>query len=283
MEVSILFKSPIEYLKELLAEILGDFADMAFGWLKLFMLKPTNFEDYPKMQVVYDVCFTLATVLGSVFIAFALFKLIVQKVAQTEQRSIPEILTKYMIGFVLALISPWLLDNVLIKLNNAIVQYWLDKGLDTKMLEKFVVDGSATFVILCMALVIIILFVLLGMQYIQRIGEYMVLLVTAPIAAYSVITEDFDIWPIWWREAISVVFSQAFQVTLLWWVLNLITGTEKLQDYLFAIGLMVVILKGPKFLRQFLYSSGAGRAAAGAVGGTGKMAMYKYAASKIVK
>jgi hypothetical protein len=61
----------------------------------------------------------------------------------------------------------------------------------------------------------------------------------------------------------------------------MLTNTKHLEDYLFAIALMVVILKGPKYIRQFIYSSGAGKTAVGMAGGASKMAIYKYAATKM--
>lgn len=279
-----MFKSPIEWLKEMIQEIIHEFANMAFDWLELFMLKPTDFSKYPKIDILYDFVFGLASSICIVFLAYSLLGIMFNNLAGVQSRSIAEVISKTILAFILSASAPWLLKDVLLRLNNAIVKYFLDQGLDTKMLEKFVViPGSANLAVFIMALVIVVLFVLLGLQYIQRLGEYIVLLVTSPIAAQSIITENFDIWSVWWRESISVIFSQAFQVALLWLVLNLLTGTEKLQDYLFAIGLMVVILKGPKFIRQFLYSSGAGKSAVGFAGGTSKMMLYKYAASKIAK
>ncbi|MED3561483.1 conjugal transfer protein TrbL family protein [Bacillus xiapuensis] len=281
-----MFKSPIEWLKELIQELIHDFANMAFDLIGIFMLKPTDLSKYHKIQAVYDFVFSLSSSLCIVFIAWSLFGIMLNHLAGTQSRSISEVLTKAMIAFVLSASAPWLLKDVLLKLNNAIVKYFLDEGLDTKTLEKFatIPGGSGTgFAFFLVALAIVISFVLLGMQYIQRLGEYITILVFSPIAAISIVTENFDLWSVWWREAISVIFSQAFQVALLWLVFNLLTGTEKLWDYFMALGLMVGILKGPKFIRQFLYSTGAGKMAVGLAGGASKMAIYRYAASRITK
>ena len=276
------FKSPIEWLKELIQELVSDFANMAFDWLSLFMLKPTDFSDYPKIGTLYDFVFALASSLCIVFVAWAIIGIMFNQMAGVQSRGLAEVIFKAILAFVLSASAPWILENVLLKLNNAIVQYFLDEGLDTKTLEKFATIPQSAGIALSLAvLTIVILFVLLALQYIQRLGEYIVLLVTSPIAAHSIISENMDIWSVWWRESVSVIFSQAFQVALLWLILNLLTGTEKLSDYIMAIGLMVVLLKGPKYIRQFLYSSGSGRAAIGAAGGASKMVVYKYAAAKM--
>lgn len=278
-----MFKSPIDWLKELIKELIHDFANMAFDWIELFMLKPTDFSEYTSINFVYQLVFSIASSLCIVFVTWSLLQIIFNNMAGVQSRSMAEVLSKAGLSFVLAAAAPWLLNDVLLKLNNAIVQIFLDKGLDTDMLEAFAtINNSSGLAIFLMAFVIIILFVLLGVQYIQRLGEYIVLLVTSPIAAQSIITENFDIWSVWWREALSVIFSQAYQVALLWLVLNMLTGTEKLSEYVFAICLMVMILKGPKYLRNVLYSSGAGKMAVGLAGGVSKASMYKFAASRIV-
>jgi hypothetical protein len=50
---------------------------------------------------------------------------------------------------------------------------------------------------------------------------------------------------------------------------------ERLQIVI-AFGLLLVLISGPTYLRQFLYSSGSGKAAIGAMGSMGKVAVGKY-------
>lgn len=277
-------KAAIEGLKSIINDLVHDFANMAFDWLSMFMLTPTDFSKYPKVDVVYTFVFTLASSLCIVFVAYQLLGIMFNHLAGVKSRSISEVIFKTVLAFVLSASAPWLLENVLVRLNNAIVQYFLDTGLDTSTLEDFFTfPPSAGLSIFVAAAIICVLFVILGLQYIQRIGEFIVILISSPLAAFSVINENYDIWSIWWREAISVIFTQSFQVALLWIILNQITDTQKLSDYMLSIGLMVVLLKGPKYLRQFLYSSGAGKVAVGMAGGSSKMAIYKYAASRMTK
>lgn len=279
-----MFKSPIEWLKEMIAELVEEYANMAFKWLEIFMLKPTDFSDYPNVDVLYKFVFSLSVSLSLVFLAFAFIKLLGNLLADTQSRSITEILAKSITGFILAASAPWLLENVLVKLNNVIVSYFLDKGLDMSNLKSYVkLGGDPSLAIILISAFIVVLFVILAFQYIKRLGEFIVLVATSPIAAHSIVTDEFDIWSIWWRESVSVVFSQAFQVSLLWVFLNQLGSGKKLEDFMIAAGLMLVIITGPKYLRQMLYSSGAGRTTVGVVGGASKMAMYKYAAKKMVK
>jgi hypothetical protein len=279
-----MFKSPIEWLKEMIAELVEEYANMAFKWLELFMLKPTDFSDYPKIDALYNFVFSLAASLSIVFLAFALIKALGNLLADNQSRSVTEILAKSITGFILAASAPWLLENVLVKMNNAIVQYFLGRGLDMANLKSYVkLGGDPSLAILLISAFIVVLFVILAFQYIRRLGEFIVLLATSPIAAHSIVTDEFDLWSIWWRESVSVVFSQAYQVGLLWVFLNQLGSGKSLEDFLIAAGLMIVIIAGPKFLRQMLYSSGMGKTTVGVVGGASKMALYKYAAKKMVK
>lgn len=279
-----MFKSPIEWLKEAIQELIHDFANVAFDWISIFMLSPTDFSKYNKIGILYDFVFSFATSLCVVFVSWGIISSIFSAAAGVESRGLAEIFWKAFLSFALAASAPWIITEVLLAMNNQAVQYFLDRGLDTKALETFaILPGTSSLTMFLAALAIVGLFLLLAMQYIQRLGEYIVLVATSPIAAQSIVTEEFNVWPVWWREIISVIFSQAFQVALLWLVLNLLTGTDELEDYLYAIGLMVVILKGPRYLRQFFYSTGAGRTLVGMAGGAGKMTMYKYMASIITK
>ncbi|MDF9763790.1 hypothetical protein OKW24_005686 [Peribacillus simplex] len=82
------FKSPIEWLKELIAELVKDFANMAFDWLEIFMLKPTDFTKYPKIDILYDFVFALASSLCIVFVAWAIIGIMFQPTGwSTKQRA----------------------------------------------------------------------------------------------------------------------------------------------------------------------------------------------------
>lgn len=275
---------PIKKLQEFFKDLINEFANVAWDWLELFMLKPMDFSDYKAIDTMYNFSFQLAYALAMVFLVWALLQTLFYSMADLQGRSVIEIISKSGLGFILSLSAPWLLDNALIKMNNAVVQFFLAIGLDTKAIEEFAIfPTTATTGIILMSGVIVALFIFLGIQYIIRIGEYIVLVVTAPLAAHSIVTENFDLWSVWWREAVSVICSHCFQVALLWGILNMLTGTEKLEEYIFAAALMFPILRGPKWLRQIIYSTGTGRTAVGLAGGASKMAIYKYAASKITR
>jgi hypothetical protein len=277
-----MFKSPITHLEELIKDLVKDFSNMAFEWLELFMFKPTLFSDYPYINGAYTLIFAFSMSLGGLFFAYNLFTILMQNMSGNRSKNISEVLTKTILASAFAAMVPYLLDKVLIGFNNAIVKTFINMGINVDLLAEYVTTpATATTAIVFTTGIITILFVILSIQYIKRIGELLILYIFGTIAAFSLINDEMNVWPIWWREAFCVVFQQSFQVIILWITLNQLGDAEKLSDYWVAVGLMSVVISGPTFLRRYLYSTGSGRAMVGAAGGATKMAIYKMAAKKI--
>lgn len=279
-----MFKSPIEWLKELIHDLVKEFADAAFSWLKIYMINPTDFEKYGFVGELYNWVFTISISIGIMFFIYNLFKVLIQQMGGYSQRGTSEILVKAITGTLLGIFAPFILKEVLLKLNNVWVEFIISKGINVDTLAKMITyPDTAGMALVITALVLAIMFLILAIQYIIRTGELMVLFLFSSLAAVTSTNEDMNIWNVWWREAVAVVFQQSFQITILWLIFNQIAGGKELKDYILACGLMVIVIKGPGFLRKFLYSTGTGKMAVGATGGAGKMAIYKYAATKMIK
>ncbi|MDF2859548.1 MAG: putative rane protein TraL [Neobacillus sp.] len=158
------------------------------------------------------------------------------------------------------------------------------KGITIKTLSALVLlPQNASLAATLGTLFLACIFLVMAIQYIVRLGEIMVLYIYSPLAAVSSVNEDMNAWSIWWREVFATVFTQSFQMSILWLIINQLAGGQELKDILLACGLMIIVLKGPGFLRRFLYSTGAGKTIMGAAGGAGKMAIYKFAATKMIR
>ncbi|GAA3327079.1 hypothetical protein GCM10020331_065610 [Ectobacillus funiculus] len=97
-----------------------------------------------------------------------------------------------------------------------------------------------------------LLFLLLAIQYIIRTAELLIILIMSPLAAWSIMNEDLNIWSIWWREAISIVFTQSFQIMVIWLAFNNIGDAKGLQDFIVGFGFLAFCLMSPTFfLRKF--------------------------------
>jgi hypothetical protein len=211
-----------------------------------------------------------------------MFKLIVEKIGGYQQRRMQEVIVRMILGGTLAVLAPFLLKDVLLPINNAIVQIFLDKGLQVETFATFIVVPGATTAVLIAGFAMALLFLLLAIQYIIRTAELLIILIMSPLAAWSIMNEDLNIWSIWWREAISIVFTQSFQIMVIWLAFNNIGDAKGLQDFIVGFGFLAFCLMSPTFLRKFLYSTGAGRTAAGLAGGAGKSVLFRYVTQKFV-
>lgn len=278
-----MFKSPIEYLKELIKDIVDNFANAAFDWLKVFLFQPTDFSKYPYIHELYNTILTISISLGVVFFAYNLIKILIGNVGGYNQRSVSEVLMKTIMSGFLALAAPFILMEVLIPINNAIVQMFLDKGLNTDTLAIFMmIPSTASFALFVCSLVMLILYLLLTIQALRRIPELLFLLAISPLAAWSAINEDMNLWGIWWREVICTVFTQSFHIMMIWLAFNQIGDASSVGEFIIGWVFIGFTLFVPGILRKYLYSTGTGRGAVSLAGGVGKMAIYKLAARKLV-
>jgi hypothetical protein len=277
--------NPIETLKELIKELVNDIINAAFSWLKVFMIKPTDFKQYVFIEQMHNWVWGISISVAIMFLTANLLKIMIQKMGGYSQRSISEIVTKTIIGVLLGIFAPFLLQEVLLRINNTWVEFVVSRGINVNTLTKVVIiDPQVAGIGLCLTMLLwAVLLLILAFQYIIRLGELMVLYLFSSIAAITHGNEDMNIWTIWWREAIAVVFQQSVQITVLWVVFNQITAGTNINDYMLACGLMIVLLMIPSFLRKFIYSSGSGRLVTSAAGGAGRMAIYKYAANKVIR
>lgn len=270
-----------EAMAELLRELIGDITEAGFVWINKFVVKPTTLENLGYVEQAASWVIGIVLSLHLVLLLAALLKNLMQEMEGTANKSPFSIVIKSVKGIAMGFAAPWLLISVLLQANNFLVLQIVGMGLNTKSLEKSIVIPEQAGTTLLIVLVVLSgLFLVLGIQYIIRLGELCGLFLFAPVAALTIITDDTDLWSVWWRESLAVVFQQTYQVLMLWIAFNSMAGGKTINDYILSIGLMIVTLKGHSFLRKFLYSSGSGRSVVGAAGGAGKMAMYRFAMKK---
>lgn len=278
-----MFKSPVEYLKDLIKDLVDGFGNAAFDWLKVFLFQPTDFSKYPYIEELYNIVLVVSVSLGGVFFAYNLFKILLGTLGGYNQRSISEVLVKTILGGFFSVTAPFIMTKVLIPLNNAIVQIFLDKGLGTDALSKFImIPGTASFAMFICVLVMLVLFLVLTFQSMRRVAELLFLLAISPLAAWSMINEDMNLWGIWWREIICTIFTQSFHVMMLYLALNQVGDAKSVSEFIIGWVFIGFTLFVPNMLRKYLYSTGSGRTVMNIAGGAGKMAIYKMAARKLV-
>ncbi|HFJ9374826.1 TPA: conjugal transfer protein TrbL family protein [Bacillus nitratireducens] len=278
-----MFKSPIEYLKELIGGLVNDFANACFDLLKIFLFNETDFSKYPYVHELYNIVMVISVSLGVVFFSYNLLKILIGNLGGYNQRSVQEVVVKTVLAGFFSVTAPFIMTSVLIPINNAIVKMFLAKGLGTDTFAKFAVlpTTAATSLFVC-AFVMVILFIILTVQSLIRIAELLIQLAISPLVAWSMINEDMNLFNIWWREVISTIFTQSFHIAVLWLAFNQIGDANSVGEFVIGWVALGFTLFVPKMLRKYLYSTGAGRSAVNVAGGAGKMMIYKLAARKLV-
>ncbi|MBY0077964.1 hypothetical protein H7K13_23850 [Priestia aryabhattai] len=276
-------KPIIDAFREIIKQFIDAFADAAFGQLKIYLLKPSSIDKTFTSDLESWVL-PGAVALAGLFLTINLIKFLIQSLGDYTTRSAGEIITRSLVGVTLALATPFIIFNLFLGLNNTIVKAFLKAGLDVDTLVNMIVKfpATASLPVIAAVLVMSIVFLVLAVQYIIRQAELGVIFILGPYAGISVVNEDVNIFPAWWREALVTVFTQAFQVYFLRVILNLLGNGQDFQAYLWAIGLSVVLLKGPKALRSLLYSSGTGQSIVNAAQGAGRLAILRWAGKRVL-
>lgn len=261
-----------------LIDLMQGFLQGVWKWLEVFLLSPTSFTDQENGIIGDTQQWIMVSSVGvsTLFMIFAFMKELSKRIGGYSNRSNGEILSKGVLSVMFAYTAPWMLIGILLAVSNAISSIFLSKNINVDTLKTLMdVTNSASSALVITVFLMTITILWMMFQYIVRFGNMMVLWVLAPFAATTLINEEMNIFPAWWREACAIVFQQPLQLMILYFIVNLVGDGKNIEDYYLAIGLMIVLILSPGWLRKFLFSTGSGKTMMNAAGGAGRMAMYR--------
>lgn len=144
--------------------------------------------------------------------------------------------------------------------------------------------GSAVIIAILFLLMLLIFAGVFIFQFVQRIADLIVLQLLAPVVAVSVLADENNLVPVWWRELLAISVQLPLQVACFYAGMNfLFTPGTEVSDFLIGIGFLIVTVKSPSFIRSMVYSTGSGRAALGGMSTGTKMLMKKVFLAKALK
>lgn len=248
--------------------------DMASSLIVSLVIK---FSDIERYFVDYQLYLGYMQVIAASLLIFLAIYEGVHRMGGTvlnnaEDTSLSSLIGRAMIATTGIYFLPHFMTTVLIPLNNWFVQftYSLGTNLETMqpntfsnlLLNGFIAKeqaGVSVFTALVMGVALLVVGIQSGIRYIQLI----VCGLFAPFIAASYV-KDGERVEIWFRETLSVVFTQGVQVLLLGIMIKVISNVNLVFNpaarLLLIIGFLVVIIQGPQVLRTFLYSTGVGSA-----------------------
>lgn len=179
-------------------------------------------------------------------------------------------------------ILPIFLTSILIPINNLFVE--VIKSMPVKFSAPMALGAiaqntgmSLLIILLVLAISYLVLAVMAGIRYVELI----IAIIIAPFVSLSFINKAEPL-SVWIREVVSITFTQSIHFLLLN-IHAMVLGAEMniFIKITLLIGLLTVMVRGPKLLRQFMYSSGTGNASLSSVGSVSQYAMMRKVFTKV--
>lgn len=238
---------------------------------KTFIINPNEIIDNGTISDFYNSTTDLFTTLITVFFIYKLIELLV--IGDPESRgAIKNGLARLVFTCAFAMAFPrffkWLLT-----FNNWIVSDLLDAGIKFekfKLTNDDVANTALTMTMLMiLSIILAILCLVMLFQMSIRFAELAFAFAFSPIFIATNLTENFNMFPGFWRNLLSTIFTQAVQISLLCIMSNLFANTDiwEMKTALFAVGFMFITVKAPNMIKEYLFSTGSGKLFAGVSGG----------------
>lgn len=146
-----------------------------------------------------------------------------------------------------------------------------EKGFK-EMFKGFAIQGGAPVMFILFILLLLIFTVVFIFQFASRVADLIIMKVVAPLVAISLLADENNYVGIWWRELLAITIQLPLQVFTFFGGLNMIFSANlEVGGLLLGIGLMILTVKAPSFIRSMAYSTGSGRMATGMAGSSARM------------
>lgn len=147
--------------------------------------------------------------------------------------------------------------------------------------------GSAEGLIILIAVAIIfavLIYLLVLVQTFIRAAELAVVAVVGAFMALGLSNPSSQAFQTWWRELLNISLAQAIQMFLLkvslYTLIFSVTSPDPLLKLMVFCGFMWVTYKSPSILKQYVHSTGVGRAGGQAVQQAGSMMIMRKVMTK---
>lgn len=269
----------VDFVVAPIHSMISDILTQAFKGVTEIVAADTDIEGKLKrfnVMFLLDMSRTAAFTFAFIYFLFQLAAYLKDQAAGSGGRTIQSIVFGAITSVALIYSSQWILQDVLIPINNDFVRYIGEQKItimpDRLMLEVAPLAGYVTIGNLLLMLVILliigigllILVVVAGLRYAQLVF----LSIIGPVLAVSAVNKGAA-FNTWLRECVAVVFTQTVHVILLRLLVEFLRGD--FFDLLTCIGIIVLMIAGPSVIKPFIHSTGTGGAI---VGGT-KTAVYR--------
>ncbi|MDU0374431.1 hypothetical protein [Staphylococcus pseudintermedius] len=283
-------------IKLFLLELIQSVLDGSFKILQDTVLAYDNYKVLPHTDTLIDVFSQIAIYLLTFFLIYKAMNMMITGGLGNDVDFI-KLMFDTAKAFIFIKITPWLIQFFLLAMNKAIVEFILkDDTLDMQGAKKLDFADNIAKIIgvkslkkigaiadteriqyfgLFLVFVIAICILIFNIYGALRLVNIVICLIVAPVMASTRVISD-EYWRVYVTETIAVIFSQIFHVLCLYWILTLVGENWTLGRLFLIIALIIVGISGAHIIRRFTFATGA----SDIVGGSGKMAVYKFMARR---
>lgn len=252
--------------------MISDFASQAFNMLGEYVISLTDIKKIPSIDTFMSWSKLAAASLATIFFVKRLGEALRDELTGENTPNIAEIIGSYVIALVLTQATPYIITKFIIPINNYFIQSVTSLGINVKLYQNFVdvmvLDES--WAITFMLLVWVIAFLAFSIVAAIRYVDLAIVLIMGPLIATSY-TNRSQVYATYWIEVVSVVFIQSVHIVLAYFIIQWASDAS-FMGLIFSLAAIIVSLRGPQVIRQFLYQSGTG----GMMSGAGRMAAYRF-------
>ena len=271
----------VDKVNEVFFGFINKIVESALGWafelLSTFLVQMNDLNKFFEYNTYLKYSLYIAGGLLVVAVANEVLKQVSGNIYDGEQKSIETLAGQIIFAGALIFMLPWSVDNIFMKINNALIS--LLSGTDFDV-DIFTLDSlndifniqSFGLLVPILMLIVAIGFLIIGVVGAIRYWELIIAILIAPIVAVSFVRRKEAI-RVWVIEVVALTFTQTIHVLLLHMLIKVMTAADSIVKPLLIIGILIVMIKGPKVLRQYLYSTGAVSAGAGSLGSVAQIAM----------
>jgi hypothetical protein len=259
----------MDYITDLVNNSVTSFiVNMANSFLKVgFELLTTfliNFSDVNKYIEIKDFLIytqAIACALLSVTVAWNAFKTQSGGVFKGGN-SLSVLAMKIVFSGASIYVLPYLVMQILVPINNIMIELinYIGKSYKITPENMFEVvkkvsglDLTIGFGMLALSIALIVLSIMSVIRYFDLI----ICIIISPFVALSIVNDGEGL-STWARETFAIVFTQSIHILMLQLLMRILVKTEGIVMLIFAIGIVIVMIKGANILRTYTHKTGVG-------------------------
>jgi len=251
------------HIQEFFLNMAKDSINDSLDRIEMFVVKPSEILEDPAIKNLFKRSHEFFYPLITVIFIYKLIELLVSTDIENHKGLKDKIVQLVFIS-ALAYSFPTLF-RWLLTFNNWIVADVLHAGVAFDKFKfsqaKIEETGFSLMMNGILSLILGILFFIMLFQLAIRYAEMAFAVCIAPIVIATALTDNFNMLPGFWRNLLSVIFTQAIQILLISLMANMFIDTSvwERNGILYALGFMFLIVKTPHMLKEYMYSSGSGK------------------------